>query len=87
MGSAENVTPVNKKKMLNTADNLELEEGSPTIVNLPLNGGNGASSGAAGGAGSEKSEQQTIPNIPSSDFANSSVFMAESVFNLVGVDD
>ena len=87
VGSAENVTPVNKKKILNTADNLELEEGSPTIVNLPLNGGNGSSSGAAGGAGSEKSEQQTIPNIPSSDFANSSVFLAESVFNLVGVDD
>ena len=87
VGGAENVTPVNKKKILNTADNLELEEGSPTIVNLPLNGGNGSSSGAAGGAGSEKSEQQTIPNIPSSDFANSSVFMAESVFNLIGVDD
>ena len=87
VGSAENVTPVNKKKILNTADNLELEEGSPTIVNIPLNSGEGMSSGAAGGAGSEKSEQQTIPNIPSSDFANSSVFMAESVFNLVGVDD
>ena len=43
------------------------------------------SSGGTGGASSEKGDAQTIPNIPSSDFANTSIAMAESVFNLGGV--
>ena len=86
VGGAENVTPINKNKVLDTASKLELEEGSPTIVNIPLGGNNGMASGGGGGASSEKSDQQTIPNIPSSDFANTSIAMAESVFNLGGVD-
>ena len=86
VGGAENVTPINKNKVLDTAAKLELEEGSPTIVNIPLGWNNGmASAGGGGGASSEKSDQQTIPNIPSSDFANTSIAMAESVFNLGGL--
>ena len=84
VGGAENVTPINKNKVLDTASKLELEEGSPTIVNIPLGGNNGMASGG-GGASSEKSDQQTIPNIPSSDFANTSIAMAESAFNLGGL--
>ena len=86
VGGPENVTPINKNKVLDTASKLELEEGSPTIVNIPLGGNNGMASGGSGGASSEKSDQQTIPNIPSSDFANTSIAMADSVFNLGGVD-
>ena len=85
VGGPENVTPINKNKVLDTASKLELEEGSPTIVNIPLGGNNGMASGGSGGASSEKSDQQTIPNIPSSDFANTSIVMAESVFNLGGL--
>ena len=86
VGSAENVTPINKNKVLDTASKLELEEGTPTIVNIPLGGSSGMASGGSGGASSEKTQSQGIPNIPSSDFANTSIAMAESVFNLGGVD-
>ena len=48
--------------------------------------GSNPSSGGGGGASSEKTSSQGIPNIPSSDFANTSIAMAESVFNLGGVD-
>ena len=86
VGSAENVTPINKNKVLDVASKLELEEGTPTIVNIPLGGSSGMASGGSGGASSEKTSSQGIPNIPSSDFANTSIAMAESVFNLGGVD-
>ena len=86
VGSAENVTPINKNKVLDTASKLELEEGTPTIVNIPLGGSSGMASGGGGGASSEKTSSQGIPNIPSSDFANTSIAMAASVFNLGGVD-
>ena len=86
VGGAENVTPINKNKVLDTASKLELEEGTPTIVNIPLGGSSGMASGGSGGASSEKTNSQGIPNIPSSDFANTSIAMAESVFNLGGVD-
>ena len=85
VGGPESITPINSKKELNVASNLELEEGTPTIVNIPLNNNQGMSSGGTGGASSEKGDAQTIPNIPSSDFANTSIAMAESVFNLGGV--
>ena len=84
VGGPESITPINSKKELNVASNLELSEGTPTIINIPLNN-QGMSSGGTGGASSEKGDSQTIPNIPSSDFANTSIAMAESVFNLGGV--
>ena len=85
VGGPESITPINSKKELDVASNLELSEGTPTIVNIPLDN-QGMNSGGTGGASSEKGDAQTIPNIPSSDFANTSVAMAESVFNLAGVD-
>ena len=85
VGGPESITPINSKKELNVASNLELSEGTPTIINIPLNN-QGMSSGGTGGASSEKGDAQTIPNIPSSDFANTSVGMAESIYNLAGVD-
>jgi len=85
VGGPESITPINSKKELNVASNLELSEGTPTIINIPLNN-QGMSSGGTGGASSEKGDAQTIPNIPSSDFANTSVAMAESIYNLAGVD-
>ena len=85
VGGPESITPINSKKELDVASNLELSEGEPTIVNIPLNNNQGMSSGGTGGASSEKGDAQTIPNIPSSDFANTSIAMAESVFNLGGV--
>ena len=77
---------MHKNKVLDVASKLELEEGTPTIVNIPLGGSSGMASGGSGGASSEKTQSQGIPNIPSSDFANTSVGMAESIYNLAGVD-
>ena len=83
VGTSFNVTPINKKKEI--ASNLELEEGTPTIINIPLKNQNMSGTGS-GGASSEKGDSQPLPNIPSSDFANTSIVMAESMFNLGGVD-
>ena len=83
VGTSFNVTPINKKKEI--ASNLELEEGSPTIINIPLKNQNMSGTGS-GGASSEKGDSQPLPNIPSSDFANTSIVMAESMFNLGGVN-
>ena len=80
VGSAENVTPINKNKVLDTASKLELEEGTPTIVNIPLGGSSGMASGGGGGASSEKTSSQGIPNIPSSDFANTSIAATTSSY-------
>ena len=77
----ESVTPIKSDKS-EIASNLELTEGSPTVINIPLNQNQGVS--ASSGAGSSKQESQPIPNIPSFDFANTSIVMAESMFNLTG---
>ena len=84
-GTSENVTPINTKKDVDMVSKLELEEGSPTIVNLPLQNQNNGSGTQNGAAVSSKTEGQPIPNIPSSDFANNTVVMAESAYNLGGV--
>ena len=77
----ESVTPIKSNKS-EIASNLEIAEGTPTVINIPLNQNKGVS--ASGGAGSSKQESQPIPNIPSFDFANTSIVMAESMFNLTG---
>jgi hypothetical protein len=59
-----------------------LTEGSPTVINIPLNQNNGVP--GSGGTPSSKQDSQPIPNIPSFDFANTSIVMAESMFNLTG---
>ena len=84
-GTSENVIPINTKKDVDMVSKLELEEGSPTIVNLPLQNQNNGSGTQNGAAVSSKTEGQPIPNIPSSDFANNTVVMAESAYNLGGV--
>ena len=84
-GTSENVIPINTKKDVDMVSKLELEEGSPTIVNLPLQNQNNRSGTQNGAAVSSKTEGQPIPNIPSSDFANNTVVMAESAYNLGGV--
>ena len=83
VGTSLNVTPVNNKKEI--ASKLELEEGTPTIINIPLKNQNMSGTGS-GAASSQKEDSQPLPNIPSSDFANTSIVMAESMFNLGGVD-
>ena len=72
----------NSQPIRGAASNLELTEGSPTVINIPLNQKQGVS--ASSGATSSKEESQPIPNIPSFDFANTSIVMAESMFNLTG---
>ena len=70
------------KKDTGVAENLALSEGDPTVINIPLNQNQGAS--ASSGASSSREDSQPIPNIPSFDFANTSIVMAESIFNLTG---
>ena len=78
--NSDSVTPI--KKDTEVAANLALSEGTPTVINIPLNQNQGVS--ASSGATSSKEESQPIPNIPSFDFANTSIVMAESMFNLTG---
>ena len=78
---AESVTPIKTNKS-EIASNLELAEGTPTVINIPLNQNNSVS--GTGGTPSSKQDSQPIPNIPSFDFANTSIVMAESMFNLTG---
>ena len=80
--NADGVVPIKSDKS-EIASNLEMVEGTPTVINLPLNQNSGMS-GSSGGTPSSKQDSQPIPNIPSSDFANTSIVMAESMFNLSG---
>ena len=51
----ESVTPIKSNKS-EIASNLEIAEGTPTVINIPLNQNKGVS--ASGGSGSSKQESQ-----------------------------
>ena len=76
------LTPINVKKELNVASKISNVDESPEITYLPMSGA--TNSGVpSGGTGSSKRPSDSLPTIPSSDFANTSIALSESIFNVV----
>ena len=85
LGSADsnNITPINVKKELNVASAISNTDESPQITYLPIGGVENSKVPAGAGAGSSKSPSDSLPTIPSSDFANTSIALSESIYNVV----
>ena len=82
--SSENVTPINVKKELNIASAVSNMDQSPEISYIPMASANsGVPATAATGGTSSSSPSDSLPTIPTSDFANSSIALTESLFNVV----
>ena len=79
---SNSITPINIKKELNVASKISNVDESPEITYLPMSGA--TNSGVpSGGTGSSKRPSDSLPTIPSSDFANTSIALSESIFNVV----
>ena len=85
LGSADsnNITPINVKKEFNAASAISNTDESPQITYLPIGGVENSKVPAGAGAGSSKSPSDSLPTIPSSDFANTSIALSESIYNVV----
>ena len=61
---SESITPVNTKRDLNIAENISnIDEGKPTIVNIPSMGGDGGGGGASAPSGQIEEPSSKIPFI------------------------
>ena len=61
---SESITPVNVKRDLNVAENISnIDEGKPTIVNIPSMGGDGGGGGASVPSGQIEEPSSKIPFI------------------------
>ena len=80
---SDNIVPINTKT--NIASTLSDFDESPQVTYLPLGGATdtGVSAIAAAGGISSKSPSDFLPTIPSSDFANNSIALSESIYNVV----
>jgi len=79
---SNSITPINIKKELNVASKISNVDESPEITYVPLSGA--TNSGVpSSGTGSSKRPSDSLPTIPSSDFANTSIALSESIFNVV----
>jgi len=84
MSDADNITPVNVKKELNIASVVSSMNESPEISYISMaNDQSGVSATAGTGGISSKSPSDSLPTIPTSDFANTSIALTESMFNVV----
>ena len=63
-------------------DDLPAPEGAANIINFPLAGAGKKESNLASTGGSN-SPSDYLPNIPSSDFNNTSIAISESLYNVV----
>ena len=81
--SSDNIVPINTKS--NVASTISDFDESPQVTYLPLGGAteSGVSATAAAGGISSKSPSDFLPTIPSSDFANNSIALSESIYNVV----
>jgi len=70
------------KNKSNVAEEISNYNESPTIINFPLAGTSKKQSNLAATGGSS-SPSDYLPNIPSSDFNNTSIALSESMFNVV----
>ena len=80
---SKNIVPINTKS--NVASTISDFDESPQITYLPLGGAtdSGVPATAAAGGISSKSPSDFLPTIPSSDFANNSIALSESIYNVV----
>jgi len=74
------ITAVDKNKS-NVAEEISNYNESPTIINFPLTGAGKKQSNLAATGGSS-SPSDYLPNIPSSDFYNTSIALSESMYNV-----
>ena len=81
--SSDNIVPINTKS--NVASTISDFDESPQVTYLPLGGAteSGVPATAAAGGISSKSPSDFLPTIPSSDFANNSIALSESIYNVV----
>ena len=81
--SSDNIVPINTKS--NVASTISNFDESPQVTYLPLGGATdtGVSATTAAGGVSSKSPSDFLPTIPSSDFANNSIALSESIYNVV----
>tara|TARA_B100000212_G_scaffold107541_1_gene79895 strand:- start:829 stop:2415 length:1587 start_codon:yes stop_codon:yes gene_type:complete len=79
---SNSITPINLKKELNVASAISNTDETPEITYLPMGGA--VNTGVpSGGTGSSQRPSDSLPTIPSSDFANTSIALSESIFNVV----
>jgi len=65
----------------NVAEEISNYNESPTIINFPLTG-NGKQQSNLAASGGSSSPSDYLPNIPSSDFYNTSIALSESMYNV-----
>ena len=89
-GSLVKISPMEFEKILintktNVASTISDFDESPQVTYLPLGGAteSGVPATAAAGGISSKSPSDFLPTIPSSDFANNSIALSESIYNVV----
>ena len=78
--NANLISAIDKNKS-NVAEEISNYNESPTIINFPLAGAGKKQSNLAATGGSS-SPSDYLPNIPSSDFYNTSIALSESMYNV-----
>ena len=64
VNQSDSITPVNTKRELNVAENISnVDEGQPSVVNIPIVGGDGGSGGSIAPSGQVEEPSSTIPFI------------------------
>ena len=75
---SDSITPVNSKKELNVAENISnVEEGQPSVVNIPIVGGD--SGGGGGGGASSGQVEEPSSKIPFIAFDNNNIHTSFAV--------
>ena len=77
------ITPLNLKKDLKISDLISSLDQSPQVTVIPLNGAKKGISSKATMTKTSSMPSDSLPNIPSSDFANNFVGLSESMYNVV----
>ena len=77
------ITPINFKKDSKVSDLISSFEQSAEVTVIPLNASEKGMPASATMTKTSKSPSDSLPNIPSSDFANNFIGFSESVYNVV----
>ena len=77
------ITPINFKKDSKVSDLIASFDQSAEVTVIPLNASEKGMPASATMAKSSKTPSDSLPNIPSSDFANNFIGFSESMYNVV----
>ena len=77
------ITPINFKKDSKVSDVISSFDQSAEVTVIPLNASEKGMPASATMAKSSKTPSDSLPNIPSSDFANNFIGFSESMYNVV----